>query len=84
MCCSACSDSPSDKPSTLESLIVVLLGLLSGQDDPNAPLPVSFEARDGKLYAGSALGSIPIGTLGPIDFEAKDGPLIPVQIKLGE
>lgn len=80
----ASQDSPSDKPSTLESLIVVLLGLLSGQDDPNAPLPVSFEARDGKLYAGSALGSIPIGTLGPIDFEAKDGPLIPVQIKLGE
>jgi len=80
----ASQDSPNEKPSTLESLIVVLLGLLSGQDDPNAPLPVSFEARDGRLYAGSALGSIPIGTLGPIDFEAKDGPLIPVQIKLGQ
>lgn len=80
----ASTEPQSAEPSALESLIVVLLGLLSGQDDPNSPLPVSFEARDGRLYAGSALGSIPIGKLGPIDFEAEDGPLIPVQIRFGE
>jgi hypothetical protein len=74
----------SASPSVLDSLIVVLLGLLSDQDDPEAALPVSFEARDGRLYAGSALGAIPIGRLGPIEFEAEDGPRIPVKIQFGE
>jgi hypothetical protein len=64
-----------------ESLAVVLLGLLSGQSDPNGPMRFDVESRDGRLYVGSELGSIRIGTLGPIDFEAEDGPLVPFSFR---
>lgn len=64
-----------------ESLLVVLLGLLSGQDDPNGPVKFSFETRGGKVYLGSALGSIRIGKVGPIDFEAANGPRVPFSFR---
>lgn len=64
-----------------ESLLVVLLGLLSGQDDPNGPVEFHFETREGRAYLGSALGSIRIGKVGPIDFEAADGPLVPFSFR---
>ncbi len=64
-----------------ESLLVVLLGLLSGQDDPNGPVELHFETRDGRAHLGSALGSIRIGKVGPIDFEATNGPHIPFSFR---
>ncbi len=64
-----------------ESLLVVLLGLLSGQDDPNGPIELHFETRDGRAFLGSALGSIRIGKVGPIDFEAENGPLVPFNLR---
>ncbi|MGD9539217.1 MAG: DUF2125 domain-containing protein [Alphaproteobacteria bacterium] len=64
-----------------ESLTVVLLGLLSGQSDPKGPMRFDLESRDGRLYVGSELGSIRVGTVGPIDFEAPDGPLIPFSFR---
>ena len=64
-----------------ESLLVVVLGLLSGQDDPNGPVELHFETRNGRAYVGSALGSIRIGKVGPIDFEAANGPLVPFSFR---
>lgn len=74
---------PAETGDPLESLAVLLLGLLSGQDDPDAPMHVTLETRDGKVYAGSALGSIRVGKVGPIDFEAEDGPHIPFKFRFG-
>ena len=67
-----------------ESLLVVLLGLLSGQEDPNGPVELKFETSDGRAYLGSVLGSIRIGKVGPIDFEAADGPLVPFSFRFKE
>lgn len=64
-----------------ESLLVVLLGLLSGQTDPNGPVELHFETHDGRAFLGSVLGSIRVGKVGPIDFEAENGPLIPFSFR---
>jgi hypothetical protein len=75
---------PAEIGDPLESLAVLLLGLLSGQDDPDAPMRVTIETHDGRVYAGSALGSIRVGKVGPIDFEAEDGPRIPFKFRFGD
>ena len=77
------AEAPDETGDPLESLAVMLLGLLSGQDDPDAPMRVTIETHDGRVYAGSALGSIRVGKVGPIDFEAEDGPHIPFKFRFG-
>ena len=70
-------DGGADEGKAIESLTVLLFGLLSGQSDPGGPMHFNFETKDGRVFVGSLIGAIRIGSVGPIDFEASDGPLIP-------